>query len=189
MPDLAHLLHRLLDTPAPLLDPLGNGVVLPALVGDVLQPLAAALKPADLLPFGEAKADANWRRCVALACWLLADSSFAGQAVGQQALAWLLGPLRALAAAVTSARFVDDEDHREEFVRALLLGLELLPEGETQEQALDRLMAVSTTERKRLQEAARATQRKREELERERRVREELERRAQEEAAAKASRE
>jgi hypothetical protein len=99
-----------------------------------------------------------------------------------------------LAQVASAAAFVQDEDRREELVRLCLSGLGLVPDGETPNQAEDRLTALSSVARVRAVAAAKEKLRlAKEEAEREearaRQVREELARKAAEEAAAKGSRE
>jgi len=138
-------------------------------------------------------------RLALVAAWLLADGEL--QAIGRglpdladRALAWLERDAPELAQVASAAAFVQDEDRREELVRLCLSGLGLVPDGETPNQAEDRLTALSSVARVRAVAAAKEKLRlAKEEAEREearaRQVREELARKAAEEAAAKGSRE
>jgi hypothetical protein len=76
-----------------------------------------------------------------------------------------------------------DPKRREEIVRSLLAVLELIPEGETEAQADDRLTRVSSAQRKRLLAAAREAEARAEV------VREALAAKAAQEAADKYTRE
>jgi hypothetical protein len=137
------------------------------------------------LPFRtEDPSDRNALRVVLVACWLLADPWFrARKDLGPKAHAFLAEDLASLARLVEAERLVDDPERREELVRRCLAKLGLRPRGETEQQAIDRLAAVDSVERRRVIEATRAAE------QRAQKVREELARKAAQEAAAKATRE
>ena len=79
--------------------------------------------------------------------------------------------------------YVEDPERREELARTLLTHLDLHPEGETEKQSADRLMAISASERKRLLHASRTAEK------RAREVREALAKKAAQESADKWTRE
>jgi hypothetical protein len=84
---------------------------------------------------------------------------------------------------VQAPQLVADQDRREELSRICLKYLQLLPAGETQAQADDRLTTISTSERLRVIKEAQAAEA------RAREIREAMARKAAEEAAAHYSRE
>jgi hypothetical protein len=187
-PPLETLLRRLADTPPDFLDEpkIGaSGVVrVAAVVNDLLArgPGRASLQ--ELQRFAGRDADAARLRMVLVMAWLLADDTF--QLAGF-ARADVLNVLDAtageLAASAPAVRYLRDPDRREELVRLLLARLGLRPQGETAEQATDRLSALSATERQRLLQASRAAEA------RARLIREALARKAAEDSADKWTRE
>ncbi len=119
--------------------------------------------------------------------WLLADSWFhryAGTRVSQKRV-WYTFTTLAVAhgAEGSAAQWLSDPKRREEIVRSMFATLELLPEGETDAQADDRLTRVSSAQRKRLLAAAREAEARAEV------VREALAAKAAQEAADKYTRE
>ena len=192
-PLLETLTRRLAETPPdflaePRLGPAGQ-VSVDAVVADLLRTLGAAdLRPADLTalrpPARRAKTERRWLRAVLLASWLLADPWFAERQLWAEAHGFLFSPeLRELAESAEAPKLMADADRREELVRLCLKGLGLRPANETEAQAQDRLTTISTAERQRVIQAARAAE------ERARQIREELARQAAQEAADKWSRE
>jgi hypothetical protein len=122
-----------------------------------------------------------------LFAWLLADPwfrRFAGKRVSQKRV-WSSFTTLAVAhgAESSAAEWHGDPKRREEIVRSLLAVLELIPEGETEAQADDRLTRVSSAQRKRLLAAAREAEARAEV------VREALAAKAAQEAADKYTRE
>lgn len=189
-PLLETLTRRLADTPPDFLDEpqLGRrkGVVVPALVNDLLQLHGARAGLAQLQHFAsdDATRDRNRLALVQIACWLLAEDWFVACRLARDALLSLLDTAIAeLAAATPAHKFVHDPDRREELARVLLARLDYRPEGETPAQATDRLSSISGTERRRLIEASRAAE------ERARAIRVALARKAAEESADKWTRE
>src|SRR5262249_34173546 len=87
--------------------------------------------------------------------------------------------LEELCGLVKASELTTDPDRREELARLCLNSLNLRPAGETRAQAEDRLMTLSTTERQRVLQEARAAE------ERARQIREAMASRAAAEAAAK----
>ncbi|MBI5597056.1 MAG: hypothetical protein HY928_13265 [Elusimicrobia bacterium] len=189
---LERLSRRLAECPPDFLaDPArlgGPGVVVPAVAADLLcslggSPLdevrAAGIQGAESAPFAR-----NRLGLALAACWLLADPWFreaGGLAARAEAL--LRSGLDALAGAVRFEECVTAADRREELVRVVLAALGLRPDGETPEQAEDRLRSLDSVETRRVAElSAERTARARE-------VARRMARKAAAEAAAKVSRE
>jgi hypothetical protein len=122
-----------------------------------------------------------------LFAWLLADPWFhhnAGTKVSQKRVWSTFTTLAVAHGGESSAgEWHGDPKRREEIVRSMLATLELLPEGETEAQADDRLTRVSSAQRKRLLAAAREAEARAEV------VREALAAKAAQEAADKYTRE
>ena len=197
-PQVARLTRRLAETPPDFLPGRGPLPDVRALLCDWRRDLGAPPAP-ERLGWLRGRAAEGSARLALVAAWLMADGEL--QAIGRglpdladRALAWLERDAPELAQVASAAAFVQDEDRREELVRLCLSGLGLVPDGETPNQAEDRLTALSSVARVRAVAAAKEKLRlAKEEAEREearaRQVREELARKAAEEAAAKGSRE
>lgn len=160
--DLVLLTRRLADTPPDFLaEPRigAHGEVVPkALVGDLLRMHGDQPRDADLAPFegGSANTERNRLMLAAVTVWLLADPAIIAARPGSAALLAVLGRLVAEMAALTAAdRFVHDSERREELARAVLAQLGMLPLGETEAQAADRLAAISAVQRRALLAASR----------------------------------
>lgn len=180
-------MRRLAETPAEFLDEPRIGragrVVTAALVADLYQALGLPISTAELRGFAGMEGDRNWLMLVAIAVWLLTDD-WLPRAVDRTALVEFMNTrVGELANAGRADAFVNDAERREEFARTALAAFNLLPEGETAEQAADRLSAVSAAERRRLLRASQEAE------ERARAVREALVRKAAEESADKYTRE
>ncbi|HEY9724442.1 MAG TPA: hypothetical protein V6D47_20735 [Oscillatoriaceae cyanobacterium] len=190
-PSIEHLTRRLVDTPPDFLaEPRltgGGEIHVEAVVGDLLEALAGRRPNSGPLrgAFGPASGEArNYYRLVLIACWLLHDEAFLGKGdLAEAAFAWLHLPLRQLAQLAEAELFVRDPDHREEFARLALKALGILPAGETEKQAADRLSALDTVERERLR------QRTAEDRQRKQELTQALREKAEREAASKLSRE
>lgn len=189
-PLLETLTRRLLDTPPDFLaEPriAGKGAVaVPALVGDLLRMSGERPAIGVLRSFegSSPQADRNRLALVMIACWLLADEWFRAASPPAGALAALLGDdVAALAAATPAHRFVNDADRREELARVVLASLGYRPQGESIEQATDRLASISGVARRGLLAASRASE------QRAREIREALAKKAAEESADKWTRE
>lgn len=185
-PALSRLQHRLSDTPATFWQPDAKTPCwpLPALVHDLLWHHRLDVTAADLEAFRGKSAHHPWYASTRLVIWLLMDETFAPYLTNKRlALSALTTTAEALHAGGRPAHYVDDIDRREEFIRVVLDTLELRPEGETPDQAQDRLASISSAERMKLIAASRAAE------ERARQVREALARKAAEEAADKWTRE
>jgi hypothetical protein len=186
---LASLLHRVADTPKDFLaEPHLRGagrIHVAAVVGDLLASRGAAVSAGDLESFsGKGAGGRNELAVTLLLCWLLADPWFASAAPTKLELLRLLGEGASELAASTPARkFIDDPDRREELVRVTLAAIGCRPAGESEAQAEDRLTSLSSAERARIVEAARAA-----EL-RARKIREALRKKVAEESADKWTRE
>lgn len=188
-PYLETLTRRLAETPPeflaePVLD--GQGVVeVPAVLGDLLHALGVERIYRVQLPTERSTAQRNRLRLTLIVCWLLADDWFKrhGQRLAKEIEQLLTEGVRELAASGAAEKFTTDADRREELVRASLQKLGLRPAGESEAQAQDRLMTISSSERQRVIKAARAAE------QRAQQIREEMARKAAEEAQAKAMRE
>jgi hypothetical protein len=182
-------MRRLAETPAEFLaDPVINGfgqVATAALVHDLLGAHGHALGMDDLRPYlAVSDADHNRLRLTAIVVWLLAEESFADALSARASVMDLLTARIAELAATSKAQaYVADGERREELARTALAALNLVPAGETEAQAADRLSSVSAAERHRLLNASRAAE------ERARSIREALVRKAAEESADKYTRE
>jgi hypothetical protein len=193
-PPLEALTRRLAECPADFLaEPRvgANGQVrVAAVVADLLRDLGGPLltsaqaelfQPRSAQPAGGQR---NWLAPVLVTAWLFDDPWFRqGLCFGARAADFLTNGLNELANLNPAGKFVSDPDRREELVRLGLSRLGLRPAGETPAQAADRLATISTTERQRVSEAARAA------VERARAIREAMAKKAAEEAAAQSSRE
>ena len=166
-PSLEALARRLAECPAEFTRTPGSGpdgVDVEAVVSDLLRDLewgrgsseALAAAPVqrlfDAQPLGE-----STRRLVLIASWLLHDDWFIERGgFAEQAHTFLNSQeLAELAELVRAERFIRDADRREELVRVALRALTLMPAGEAENAALDRLGALSSVERKRVLDATR----------------------------------
>ena len=189
-PSLEPLLRRLMETPPDFMDPPRQGgsgrVHVAAVVNDVLASRGCSA-PMQLLATlsREAKgASANQLALAAVMAWLLADDAWGVYSIEPDALLSLfVEVVPALAGEAGAERYVLDAERREELARTAIVRLGLIPDGETQNQASDRLAGVSGLERRRLLEASRAAEA------RARAIREALVRKAAEESADKWTRE
>lgn len=187
-PPLETLLRRLADTPPDFLDDPRIGasgqVFVAAVVNDLLAQGPGRASLAELQRFEGRSTDAGRLRMALVMAWLLADDALRAQSASRADVLNLLdGTAAELASLASAAKYLQDPDRREELVRVLLARLNLRPQGETAEQAADRLSALSATERKRLLDASRAAEA------RAREIREALVRKAAEASADKWTRE
>lgn len=188
-PELETLLRRLSEVPPEFLQPPrigGEGPVHTVAVVNDLFAMVGHTPPPGLLERLASPREADRRRLIltAIVCWLLADRGFAKAALPALGLVQVFDQaVGELAQTADAARYVSDPDRREELVRVVLARLGLRPQGESIEQASDRLSSLSAIERKRLLAASRAAEK------RAREIREALARKAAEEAADKWSRE
>ena len=191
-PPIEALTRRLIDAPRDVLaEPLGapgGQVAVAAIVSDLVRMHGGAgfdtVSAAPFrLPPAPDPASVNWLRCVLVASWVLADPSLVAVGRPDAVTAFLARGLQELAATVTSATLVSDADRREELARRCVHALGLLPGGETQAQAIDRLNTLDSAERARVLAATLDAERRAQE------VRQAMHAQAAAEAAAKASRE
>ena len=188
-PDLETLLRRLSDVPPEFLQPPrigGDGQVhTAALVNDLFAMVGHSAPQPLLERLASARREDRARLLLtAVVCWLLADRWFVKTALPAHGLVQVfLVAIDELSQAADAARYVSDPDRREELVRVVLARMDYRPQGETIEQATDRLSSLSAFERKRLLAASRAAEK------RARQIREALARKAAEESADKWSRE
>lgn len=187
--DVAALVRRLSETPeefllAPRVGRTG-AIDVAAIAGDVLWDVEGRRpEPAFLLGLDETRAErTNLQRLRAITAWLFHDVSLRRAELAPAMRTFLERGLGELAGLVDATSFVREPERREELVRRALAALGLVPEGETEAQARDRLSSLDSVERRRVIEAARQAE------ERARKVREEMARKAAAEAAAKVSRE
>ena len=189
-PIIEALTRRLAETPADFLDEprIGNSgsVFVAALVNDGLRMLGNVSTGVGLECFDDTttKVDRNRLALTMIVVWLLTDEWFVKRTVSQeQALQVLTEAVTELAATTAAQKFVSDPDRREELARVVLARLDYRPEGETLAQAKDRLSSISGMERRRLEQASRASE------QRARAIREALAKKAAEESADKWTRE
>jgi hypothetical protein len=186
-PQLEVLLRRLQDMPSEfLLEQPGQSFG--AVVHDLMVMLFDDVDPDAL----QRCADTHRRNvnpsasCSMLVAWLLADPWFTSnpQAM-QQPHVWtaLTSMSTVLAEEASVSAWRTDAVRREELVRSLLATVDLRPSAETEAQAQDRLVAISSSQRRRVVAAAQEAERRAAE------IREALARQAAQEAADKSSRE
>ncbi len=126
----------------------------------------------------------NWSSLVLVSCWLLYDGWFLERPeFAPAALEFLRKRLQRLSKVCAAESFVSDPERREELARYCLSCLGLRPEGETENQAVDRLDALDSVERVRVMLEAKKAE------EHARKIREAMEQRKAREAAAKVMRE
>lgn len=188
-PPIELLTHRLSETPVEFLSPVltsdACAVNLAAIVSDLVCELGGStLSPSDAKPFESRDRGAvDELRLVLIACWMLHDSWFTERGTfAQAALRFLSGGLASTAKVVKPEKFVSDPDRREELARLCLAALDLLPAGESELQARDRLTTLSSVERLRVLADTRKLQQQ-QEAERQRRIQQEMEQRRAAEAA------
>lgn len=154
MINLSRLTRRLVETPADFLAPETS---VPAVVSDLLVATGGpGLDERSALPFESS--EQNWLRIVLISCWLLADDELMARSDPQRVWHYLTEVLLPLADFVDAAKFVADPDRREELARLALRSLDLLPDGETEAQAADRLTTVDTVRRYEVLQAAKAAE-------------------------------
>lgn len=195
-PPVEVLTHRLLETPSDFLAApvvAGRGLVdVAAVVSDLLVDLGLGpLDPstAELLrPASETPDPRNRLWCVLVAAWLLHAPELHADPLGrpldrERVVGFLVLDVARLAEVVAAPTLVADPDRREELARRALRALGLVPVGETEAQAADRLGALDSVERARVLAETREAELRAAE------VREALHSKRAAEAAAKASRE
>ncbi|MFA6959074.1 MAG: hypothetical protein WC538_24640 [Thermoanaerobaculia bacterium] len=185
-PPIELLTRRLAETPTEFLSPVlasdPGAVNLAAIVSDLIADLGGEPLPAESAKqfVARAKERDDELRLVLIASWLLHERWFIDQArFAPRALAFLSNGLGAVAKVVKPAKFVSDPDRREELARMCLAALDLLPAGESENVARDRLTTLSSVERQRVL----AETRKAQEEQRRRKIEEEMARQKAAEAA------
>ena len=186
-PPIEHLTRRLLACPAVFLDTEAKPdlrAVLADLLRDIAgQPLLRVGTDALVTPPRTHAKPENRLRLLAVTAWLLHDPAFRDAALLDAATRLLTDGLDPFAEVVDAEACVTDPDRREELARVVLDALGLLPDGETPEQATDRLATLDSAERLRVVRDTQIAE------ERARRIQEALRQKAAEEAAAKVMRE
>lgn len=162
-----------------------GGVHVAAVVADLGEDLGSQerLSDAEAAVWEDGGAqERNFLRLTLVAAWLCRDPRLCEERSNAPPVKrWLSTGLRGMAEVVAADLFVTDPDRREELARSLCAALGRLPEGETPEQAADRLKALSCVER------ARVIRETRSQEERARRLREKMEAERAREAAARYS--
>ncbi len=157
-----------------------------AVVADLFDYAELSIDLAQLREFSSEQADVRRKplQLVLLLCWLLAEPSLRRFITQAGPLLDLLRNVPVeLSHYTTLEQIIRDADRREEFARLCLSRLDLFPLGEHPHQAADRLTSLSSAERQRLVQAAKASELRAREL------REAAARKAAEEAADKMGRE
>ncbi len=194
---VSYLVHRLVQAPPGIREqPVpGNspGQTTAAMVSDLFYDLGGSLftqQSAREFFTINANADPNLFHLIRVVCYILEDPWFLAYyqqdpkaRVAEKLKPFIFGGLKELAGVQKAGFFLDDAEGREEICRRVLRVLDLLPQGETREQAADRLTALDSVERSALVRKTREAQRRALE------IRKEMARRQAEEAASKMSRE
>lgn len=189
-PPLETLLRRLADTPPDFLDEPRIGasgqVSVAAVVNDLLAsgPGRATREELQRFDSRDPGADRARLKMALVMSWLLADDTFQAAGLARADLLRVLDETAGeLAVLAPATKYLQDPERREELARVVLARLGLRPQGETPEQAADRLSALSASERQRLLQASRAAEA------RARAIREALVRKQAEDSADKWTRE
>jgi hypothetical protein len=184
------LTNRLIAIPAEFITKPENGILsinTIAVVSDLLFDLGGNFLEYDKIPLlqlDEAVDPINVQRIILIACYLYHDPWFIKkEKYAEKVFAFLCSKPNDLSEVVNAESFVFDSDRREELARICLDALDLIPEGESENYAMDRLTALDSIERANVIEKTRKTR------ERARLLREAMARKAAEEAASKMSRE
>lgn len=179
-PPIERLTRRLAETPAEFLR---DDVDVLAVLSDLFVDLGGAMLD-DATSRAFVTNEAKLTQLRLIAAWLLHDDFFVrARSHAATAAKFLSAGLTTLAAIVPPQQFISDPDRREELARVTLRALELLPSGESVQQATDRLATLDSAERVRVLRETRAAQ------ERIRQVQEAMRQKAAEEAAAAYGRE
>ncbi len=189
-PPLQQLTRRLSECPPDFLAEPRIGkrgqLYVDAVVADLVVALGGELpSPGEL---AELRPDRPHRRndlrIALIGAWMLHDPWFRTQrSFAEPALEWLLDGLYQLGRLVDAERFVNDAERREELARRCLDALGLVPEGESEAQAKDRLTTLDSVEQQRVLQETQARQQRAEEL------RKKMEEQRAREAAARWNRE
>ncbi len=174
-PSVRELTHHLAECPSIFLEepvqPSGQGgVYVHAVVSDLLLDLGGeALSGQDLARFRYSSREAvreerNRLRLVLLGAWLFSHSGFQRGDERERLLSadkvhgFLATGLNPLARLVAADELLGDPDRREELARLGLDALDLVPHGEGEKEAKNRLAALSSVEREKVLAQARAAE-------------------------------
>lgn len=154
---VADLTRRLADTPKEFTD---DATVLTAVAGDVLLRAAGTVDPRWLTQLDEFAG--NRRAMALLACWVVADDRLlaASPDPGRGIERLLAETIAALHKVVRAKSLTTDPDRREELARLVLRDLGVLPEGENEAEAADRLSTVDSVRRAEVLQAAKEAQKR-----------------------------
>jgi hypothetical protein len=188
-PAIEDLTRHLAECPSIFLaepvQPNGTGEVhVQAVVADLLRALGqstveeAALKKFNYGSMKKVKKARNRMRVVLIGCWLASNSELHKHLEAEGIAQWLETGLDELAALVKAESLVSDPERREELSRILMSVAQVLPRGESEKEAENRLDALDTVKRDAVVRQAQAAQ------ERARKLREELARKERERRAA-----
>lgn len=183
---LENLLRRAAETPQVFLEKgLSNGAILNDLLWERGLPPLSDEEFTLVNTLESSETNRRLEIILRLFFWVAADPGLAQLPALREALTDLSTHphLVKLAGLVAPDQFVRDPDRREELVRFLLLELQAVAPGETEQQARDRLLTLDSVERARVIEETKAA------AERAQQLAEEMARREAEEAASKYSRE
>ena len=154
-PPIEQLTRRLAETPADFSDPHVDAA---AIVSDLIVMFGGRVFDASRAAPFEAM-EPNKRQLVLIAAWLLSDSALRDVPDATNAVYELLARgLDHLVPIVPPEHFMTDPDRREELARIALRALSMLPAGETERQAADRLTTLDSVERMRVLRDTRAAQ-------------------------------
>lgn len=159
-PSIDDLTHHLAECPEDFLAaPMGSsdvGIHVDAVVFDTLLLLGGSPSLKALRSFRAGDDRNAVLRITLVTSWLLSHPWFLKQGLADLAVNVLVSLPPEIAPLVKPERLVTDPDRREELARLVLRGLGVVPKGETQSHAADRLKSISCVERKRLLDETRA---------------------------------
>ena len=161
---LTALTRWLAATPSAFLAPETH---VPAVFGDAVFAVnGVLLRREDAERIARACTDARRRTAVSLSAWLMTEQGLSEQlkALGPRATLDVADALVHLTSDVDPARWLLVDERREEAVRTALAAVRLLPDGENELVASDRLLAVSSSARRAAVHAAAAAARRAEEI-------------------------
>ncbi len=139
-----------------------GGVYVHAVISDLLLSLggkALSSNEADRFRYAHreaVRAERNRLRVALLASWLFSHSGFDGGTAQERAdqaarvHEFLASGLEAVAGLISAERFLSDPDRREELARLGLRAVRRTPDGESVQEAKNRLTALSSVERERV---------------------------------------
>lgn len=182
-PAISRLHNRLTSTPREIAEATATPH-LPALVHDLLYRYTEDICVDRLDAFTFTINQKPWYTTTYLILYFVSANEFAALALDpSRLLHCLVLTAEELHSSGKNTTYIEDLDRREEFIRVVLAALGLRPQGESKIQADDRLISVSSLERKRVTAAAKAAE------ERAAKIREALAEKAAREAADKMTRE